>query len=491
VAGVRVLIIDDDEGIRLLLSRVCRREGMQASAAADAFAAYDQLALATFDVIICDLDLPGLSGIEILRHARHIQPQAKVIILTGHGDLQTAIAALRLGAFDYLQKPLEDLALIPLTISRAVEQLELERANSQLLSDIQLANREIERRRHQQIESLRYLGQALTDALQPHDVARVILQAIHSATACDAVGMLLLPREGHEQPQALISASDALTPCAQQSLVEAMRDELERAGQVAPVPSEIDARPEPRADGVDAPWRQLQLARLAVRETVLGVAIIAQHGQTPFDDAQNEVFGVLATQGAIALDNAHLFVRMQDLATKDSLTGLYNHGHFFELLEAEISRSRRYGHTLAVIMLDIDRAHGLKQINDTHGHLAGDAFLCHVAKVIQASVRRADSVARYGGDEFVVLAPQTDAEKATTVAERLCRVVRESPFAINGSSEFVTVSVGAAVYQPESNESASGIVSRADRALYAAKDLCGNQVVMAPWAGTETLPVDS
>lgn len=488
MASARVLIIDDDEGICLLLSRVCRREGHTVALAGDANGAFDLLGETTFDVLICDLDLPGPSGIEILRHSREVQPEAKVVILTGHGNTQTAIDALRLGAFDYFQKPLDDVALIPLTIARAMGQLDLERSHRQLLVDLQEANREIEHRRRQQLEIIRHIGDAFTGALNPEEVARVFVQAILSTTASDAAAILLLPDLERNEILAMTAAPRTLSSAAAQQLVDAMVRELPKTIRVEQSALDLHSVSlSPQVD--DLPWRNLSFARLSVRETLLGIAALAWHDDRSPDESQLDVYGVLVAQGAIALDNAHLFVRTQDLATRDSLTGVYNHGHFFELLDAEISRSERHGYSLAVIMLDIDRAHGLKRINDTYGHLAGDAFLRHVAQVIVSNVRLADTVARYGGDEFIVLAPQTCADKAVIVANRLCRVIRESLFTIEGNKEYVTVSVGVAVFAPGTGETASILFSRVDKALYAAKDRHGNQACMAdrvPAQGAET-----
>jgi len=473
----RVLIVDDDKGIRLLLSRVCRREGYEVSTAVDAFEAYDHLGRSPYDVLICDLNLPGPSGIEILRHARQAQPQVKVIILTGHGDLESAVQAMRLGAFDYIQKPLEDLALIPLAVSRALAQLELERDNANLVSDLQGANRELGQQRDQMLQSIRHIGDVMVAALDPEDIARVLARAIHNATGSDAVGLLLLPA-GEDAPiQALTASTAALNEDGRTALVQAMLAEADLT--VEPGQVKLASMPAVRLDGDGRPWSRTEPLRFVVREAFLGLAMMAKHHPSPFESDQIEVFAALAGQGAIALDNAYLFERMQNLATRDSLTGLYNHGHFFELLASEISRSERYGYQLAVIMLDIDRAHGLKPINDTYGHQAGDDFLRHVGRVIVDNVRMADSVARYGGDEFIVLAPQTGSSRAGALAHRLCRVVRESSFEIEGNSVSATVSVGAAVFTPGCGETASSLVSRVDKALYAAKERSGNRVIMA------------
>jgi eukaryotic-like serine/threonine-protein kinase len=185
---------------------------------------------------------------------------------------------------------------------------------------------------------------------------------------------------------------------------------------------------------------------------------------------------ILAAQGSIALQNAYLFARMRELATRDSLTGVYNHGHFFELLAAEISRAERHNQEAVVLMLDIDHATGLKMINDTYGHQAGDRLLRKVAEVLRNNVRKADVVARYGGDEFIVLAPQTGLAQGVALAERLCATIAATLFHISGRKVRIAVSVGVGVFMPGIGQSADSVFSLADQSCYLAKNRGGNQV---------------
>jgi len=223
-------------------------------------------------------------------------------------------------------------------------------------------------------------------------------------------------------------------------------------------------------------WRRFESRTLSVRDELEGIAILASHDDAPFGEEALGFFEILVTQASTALTNARLFVRANELATRDGLTGLYNHRHYFELLEAEISRAERHGQELAVVMLDIDRGTGLKRINDTLGHQAGDQALCAIASFLQEHVRRADVVARYGGDEFIILAPQTGQQEASVLAHRICEQLSETPLVVSGQAMRVTVSVGVAVFQPGAGENASTVVSRADRGLYLAKEQGGNRV---------------
>ncbi len=210
MAAERILVVDDEEGIRRLLVRLCSLEGYQVETAVDKASACQALEAGFFNICISDLRLPDANGIEVLRYAKRLYPDCEVIILTGYGDLQTAIEALRLGAYDYLQKPLFDLQLILIVISRALERQRLARHNANLLADLQVANRELEFRRRRELQYIHYIGRALAGALDCREVAQVLVQGLLESTGCDGSGVLLLARDDVEAPLAITDGKISL-----------------------------------------------------------------------------------------------------------------------------------------------------------------------------------------------------------------------------------------------------------------------------------------
>jgi diguanylate cyclase (GGDEF)-like protein len=154
------------------------------------------------------------------------------------------------------------------------------------------------------------------------------------------------------------------------------------------------------------------------------------------------------------------------LATTDSLTGVPNHRALLFSLRAEFERARRYRRPLAVLFLDIDH---FKQINDQHGHAAGDMSLASFASVVSKTLRSADSFGRWGGEEFLAILPEADDDEALRTAERIRHAVAEHPIASIGADR-LTCSIGVAVW-PEHADDPSALIAAADRAMYTAKTL--------------------
>lgn len=186
------------------------------------------------------------------------------------------------------------------------------------------------------------------------------------------------------------------------------------------------------------------------------------------DIALIELFSQLV--GA-SIGNIKLFEKIQRQATTDGLTGLANHKTFYEILEKELWRSRRYGGLISLIMIDIDN---LKKINDTYGHRAGDKVIKEVSRKVKECIRQIDTPARYGGDEFAVILPNTSLTDAVVVAERMVDMVGRSE--ITWKKEQISLSISVGLGQCDADTHPEDITSRSDQALYRAKQEGKNTV---------------
>jgi diguanylate cyclase (GGDEF)-like protein len=201
------------------------------------------------------------------------------------------------------------------------------------------------------------------------------------------------------------------------------------------------------------------------------LALYDRLGADDFDDADLVTLRTFAGQAAVAVDNVRTHEEAQRLSLTDPLTGLWNYRYLKESMRREVERASRFGRMLTALALDLDR---FKEVNDTYGHPAGDTVLAEFARRIKSAIREVDLAFRQGGEEFVVLLPETGASGAAILAQRLGAAVRNTPIAIGprggheGVTIHVTVSIGIGVY-PDHARTAQGVLDAADDALYAAK----------------------
>ncbi|MDF0553475.1 diguanylate cyclase [Kamptonema sp. UHCC 0994] len=173
-------------------------------------------------------------------------------------------------------------------------------------------------------------------------------------------------------------------------------------------------------------------------------------------------------------DQAELTKELQKLANTDPLTGVWNRRHLLTLCEREINRSCRYNRFFSLLMLDLDR---FKQVNDIYGHSVGDEVLIAMTKVVENSLRNVDFWGRFGGEEFVVVLPETNLESAVEVAERIRKTLEKTVITIQEEKQVqITVSIGVSSYQLEDTK-IDAVLQRADKALYEAKNQGRNRVI--------------
>ena len=171
-------------------------------------------------------------------------------------------------------------------------------------------------------------------------------------------------------------------------------------------------------------------------------------------------------------ERLQMLEKLQELAITDGLTNLYNSRHFYNQLKSEIDRSSRYGHPIALLLLDIDN---FKLYNDAYGHIEGDKVLVKLGQIIKSCLRTPDSAYRYGGEEFTVILPQTTGKEADTVAQRIGTAIKaETFYPVPGEANTITISIGVTEYVK--GEDIKVFVQRADKAMYLSKERGRNRV---------------
>lgn len=413
----RILVIDDDPHVRKTLSDILQVKGYDVVAVKDGSEGITEAQRMFVNLALIDLMLPDIPGIEVMERIRSASALTEAIILTGNASLGTAIEATNKGAFSYLVKPyhMEDLLL---HIRRGVER--------------QRTQETVEQLRHQ----LELVVQSTGEGIVTFDID------CRCTLANPAAARML----GYEMP-ALIGSH--------------LRDFWRPMKSGGPGPSaEDDAVHLTLQDGQvrrndDGMFRRKDDTSFPVEYVVSPIR------------SDRTITGVVMTFLDIT-ERKQVEQEIHALAATDSLTGVANRRTFTELLEGEIVRARRYGTPLALVMYDIDH---FKAVNDTHGHDVGDEVLKDITELVRTSIRAADVVARWGGEEFVILVPQSGIDGVLAMAEKLRAAIAGTTF---GKAGTVTASFGVTVFSQQDDR--ASLLKKADDALYKAKANGRNRV---------------
>jgi len=209
---------------------------------------------------------------------------------------------------------------------------------------------------------------------------------------------------------------------------------------------------------------------------VLGVIQLVNVDMAHFTHEEEFFLQALCDYAAIAIENARSVEKIQELTITDDCTGLFNARHLYKTLETEVYRSARFAYEFSVLFIDLDH---FKSVNDTHGHLIGSKLLAEIGYLIKAQLRLIDFAFRYGGDEFVVLLPQTGKDQALVVAHRLRDSLRASCFCKEeGLNLNVRASMGLATY-PHDAKSPHDIIRQADEMMYMVKNSTRDNIGIA------------
>ncbi len=218
---------------------------------------------------------------------------------------------------------------------------------------------------------------------------------------------------------------------------------------------------------------------IPMRDRPAGLLVAVREDDTPFDEAERDLMQLLAEITSASVGNLRAFQEVESLAITDELTRVYNYRFLKTALRREVARASRYGQTFSVIMIDVDH---LKRYNEDHGHLGGSELLRQLAGILARNSRAIDLVAKYGGDEFLIILPQTRLDGAVSMGKRVCQAVADSAFP-HTQPGAITVSIGVASF-PQHGATMEALLAASDAALFAAKRGGRNCVVSAEAPGS-------
>lgn len=437
-----ILLVEDDRFFREMFSNLLQGEGYQVETASCGNDGLERLSRGQYSLVITDLVMPDISGLEILSRVREDHPTVDVIMVTGNANLESAIYALKHGARDYLIKPVNP-DEFKHSVAQCIQQRRLLDENEELKNML----------------SLFRSCQAIAGCLDREHLYHLLVDGIaREAGITHALGFF----KGAAGLN--LKVAKGVSP----ELGGILNEEIAAALAASPEPEfsirRVDLPAPFREEGFESAF----LIPVIGNSALSGMIVLLNHtAQTPPDlDAFRKNIHFLIEQSLSAFENAETYSQAKDLLFIDDVSGLYNHRYLDVALEREMKRVERYASHLAVLFIDVD---SFKQVNDIHGHLVGSRVLAEFGALIKKSVRDVDIVIRYGGDEYTAILVETTCVTAELVAERIRRQVEAHHFAgAAGQIIRLTCSIGYACC-PDDTASKETLLEMADKAMYVGK----------------------
>ena len=454
----RVLVVDDDQLIREMTRDALAQEGFRVHLERCATEALEWLERnGAVDLLITDLSMREMDGFELMERVKRDFPSTEVVVLTGYASLESALQAMRLGAADYLRKPVTPPEIV-YCVKRTLLHRSLLSENEALRGCIQAF--EATRTLASCLETVDVLPLALDIVLRTVDRKEAVGRlSLGDAGPADGIHLRGFPTgrvPGLREAIHLAKLFDptgleSVTTCDSTSLAPLVQQGfLEDGEEVLGLPISLDGR-------------------------VVGAIWILPGGR-PFSEEEIRRAELVATQAELAFMNAERFVQARERAFVDDVTGLYNARYLLSALDRELSRAARGKGNLSVLFLDLDR---FKNVNDRYGHLVGSRVLLDLGQLLHSQIRAIDTIGRYGGDEFTILLVDTDHDRALEVGERVRRAVEEAVFSADRGLELqLTLSIGVASY-PGNGNTSQQLLDLSDKAMYLGKALGRNMVCSA------------
>jgi len=451
-----LLFVDDDPNVLKALHRLFRNENYDIHSASGGYEGLDILRKHSVDLIISDMRMPEMNGADFLAQVVELWPETVRILLTGYADLQSTIDAINKGRiFSYCNKPWNDEEL-KLLVRRALEQKRLREERDHLSTIILKQNDELTALNEHLEERVEERTEQLRNSLYQLDQANKNLLLRNQAIEAARNGIVITDASHPDNP--MVYANPAFERITGYEITDALGRNLSF------LKGETDDQSGP--DSISLAIRQQQAGHAVLRNYRKdGTVFWNQLDIAPVKNDAGEV-----THFVGIMDDITEFKTYQEQleyqATYDELTGLINRTLLNDRLDQAIRSAQRRQNEVCVFFLDLDN---FKVINDTLGHSTGDELLKVIAERLLNGARSEDTIARYGGDEFVLIFPQiSKMDDAVLIAERLISEIAQ-PVQIKGHKLQGTISIGISFY-PHDGLDKETLLQHADAAMYHAKD---------------------
>lgn len=456
----KILIIDDEIFFRNILKDALqeRYQIIEGSNGDEAFRLAEELQP---HLIILDVIMPGSDGIDVCRKLKTKVSTRKIpiVLFSSLAKNDEIIRGLKAGADDYITKPL--------CLPEVVARIDAHLRTKDYYTDLH----------HEDLLLLLELTENISPIRNPMTILRIIVEKVATMIEVARCSIVSINSNG----DIFVKASNDLDENVEIRLDLKRYPEIRKSLESKQPVIVSDIKLDPLFDSVRPHIQQLGYNSIIVipvvkKESIIGTFFLrtASPLKNGITSRMFKICQLVANISANALENAMLFDNMktakdyfEEVSIRDGLTKLYNHRHFYQRLEEEFSRAMRYNETLSLIFFDLD---DFKHINDDYGHAAGDEVLKRIGQLIKAVARESDIPARYGGDEFTIILPNTTAQGALDLAHRLAATIDQHRFHLANSTEVkISISTGVSTFSNQNLPSSDRLLHLADEAMYLVK----------------------
>lgn len=482
----RLLLADDSPTILKIVSDRLREEGYEVITAADGVEAAEKAFRESPDLILLDVVMPRMNGYQVCRLLKN-EPSTKhipIAILTSKDQPREKFWGLQTGADEYICKGIDDQQLLEI-IQRLLRRSSVVKPihkNDQLrplqhVDILQRANELLDRTLYD-ATIVNEIGKLVHSLQNYEETIQSTLVMLHKLIDYSVAVLALTHGEGGEfivKPWLPFIGQDELT-AIREKVLGILRPYLPFAQGEMDFPVRVLG-----GDGQLSSNQQagLELEKMIcvpvkAKGAVVGLFAVFPMPGKVFTPEDEDTLRLVANHAYIVIDNAWLYEEIRKLSMRDGLTRVYNRRYLDERLEEEFKKSMRYNKHLCVVMMDLDH---FKKVNDRYGHQTGDMVLRRVTECCREAIRATDIIGRYGGEEFLIVLPDTDARGGMMVAERIRKMVEEAVIlAENGERLRVTVSLGVCDIPRPGINTVEKLIEAVDQALYEAKRRGRNRV---------------
>ena len=464
----KILVADDDQSLVKTLTWILKEHNYTVVVAPGGEGLLALVEEERPNLLLLDIMMPKVDGLQLLERLKRDERfrDLPVLMVSSMPPEEATVRSLGLGAADFISKPFR--------VKELLARVEAHLRVGQAL----LQAREEAKSRAAMVDILH----EVTDSLKPDEIYHILARRVARVLNISRCSMVLA-KPGDERGVVVAAYENPMLRNLEVELAKypEIRQAIATGRTVLVEDVRTDGlyaeeRTRWQRDGINVPTRSAVAVPYSMRDQQQGVFFLRTTGDDPPLTRADAGFAETVIKTAVAaIEKAYDFEsavsdkqRLEKLASTDALTGCLNRRGLGEALELELDRARRYNLAVSLLLADIDR---FKQINDTRGHVAGDSVLRQIGELLRREARSVDIVARFGGEEFVVVMPETALHGAAIFAERLRRRIAARDFADPGEDPLhMTVSIGLAAFPDDRAQSAESFVALADQALYRAKN---------------------